>query len=195
MKPIYSFLIKPKKERYDNTKKVGDKELILNTDISDHKFVSRQAIVCETPIARDTHINRDDELYVHHNIFRRWHDVRGIERNSKSYFKDNLYFCELEQIFLYKRNGIWKANQGFSFVKPLLNDDKFSINKEMSLTGIIKYVDNTNNFKVNEKIGFTPDSEYEFVIEGERLYRIINSEISIRYGYKEEEREYNPSWL
>ena len=69
MKPIYSFLIKPKKERYDNTKKVGDKELILNTDISDHKFVSREAIVSETPIARDTNINRGDVLYVHHNIF------------------------------------------------------------------------------------------------------------------------------
>ena len=33
--------------------------------------------------------------------------------------------------------------------------------------GIIKYVDDTGDFKVNEKIGFTPDSEYEFIIEGE----------------------------
>ena len=195
MKPIHTFLIKPKKERYNNIKKINDTELILNSGITDHKFVSREAIIHEPPIINGKHFTRGTELYVHHNIFRRWHDVRGIERNSKSYFKDNLYFCELEQIFLYKRNGIWKANQGFSFVKPLLNDDKFSINKEMSLTGIIKYVDNTNNFKVNEKIGFTPDSEYEFVIEGERLYRVINNEISIRYGYKKEEREYNPSWL
>ena len=61
--------------------------------------------------------------------------------------------------------------------------------------GIIKDVDDTGDFKVNEKIGFTPDSEYEFIIEGERLYRVINNEISIRYGYKEKEREYNPSWL
>ena len=195
MKPIHTFLITPKKERYDNIKKVNDTELILNSGITDHKFVSREAVIHETPIINGKHFTRGTELYVHHNIFRRWHDVRGIERNSKSYFKDNLYFCELEQIFLYKRNGIWKANHGFSFVKPLLNNDAFSINKELSLTGIVKYVDNTNNFKVNEKIGFTPDSEYEFVIEGERLYRVINNEISIRYGFKETEREYNPSWL
>ena len=58
MKPIYSFLIKPKKERYNNTKKIGDKELILNTDISDHKFISKEAIVCETPIMRNTNINK-----------------------------------------------------------------------------------------------------------------------------------------
>ena len=195
MKPIYSFLIHPKKERYDNIKKVGDKELILNTDISDHKFISRQAIVYETPILRNTNIIKGDEVYVHHNIFRRWYDVRGIERNSKSYFRDNLYFCEFEQIFLYKRNGMWETTKGFTFVKPIVNEDKFSIEKEKSLTGIIKYVDNTNDFKVNEKIGFTPDSEYEFVIEGERLYRVINKEISIRYGFKEKEKEYNPSWL
>ena len=195
MKPIYFFLIKPKEERYSNTKKVGDKELILNTDIADHKFVSREAVVCETPVARDTNIIKGDQLYVHHNIFRRWHDVKGIERNSKSYFQNDLYFCELEQIFLYKRNGLWKATEGFSFVKPLVNEDKFSIENEKSLTGVIKYVDNTGSFKVNEKIGFTPFSEYEFVIEGERLYRVINKEISIRYGFKKTEREYNPSWL
>ena len=90
---------------------------------------------------------------------------------------------------------MWKTTKGFTFVKPIVNEDKFSIEKEKSLTGIIKYVDNTNDFKVNEKIGFTPDSEYEFVIEGERLYRVINKEISIRYGFKEKEKEYNPSWL
>ena len=79
--------------------------------------------------------------------------------------------------------------------KKFTGRDKFSIENEKSLTGVIKYVDNTNSFKVNEKIGFTPFSEYEFVIEGERLYRVINKEISIRYGFKETEREYNPSWL
>ena len=195
MKPIYSFLIKPKKERYDNTKKIGDKELILNTDISDHKFVSREAVVYEIPIARDTHINRGDELYVHHNIFRRWHDVRGIEKNSKSYFKDNLYFCELDQIFLYKHKGSWKANQGYCFIKPLASEDEFSTNKEKPLMGIVKYTDDSDLLTIGEKIGFTPDSEYEFIINGERLYRVMTKEISIKYEYKKEEREYNPSWL
>jgi len=40
MKPIHTFLITPKKERYDNIKKVNDTELILNSGITDHKFVS-----------------------------------------------------------------------------------------------------------------------------------------------------------
>lgn len=195
MKPIHTFLIKPKKERYDNIKKINDTELILNSGITDHKFVSREAIIYEPPIINGKHFTRGTELYVHHNIFRRWHDVRGIERNSKSYFKDNLYFCEPDQIFLYKDKDGWKANDGFCFIKPLANEDEFSVNKEKPLMGIVKYTDDSGLLTVGEKIGFTPDSEYEFIINNERLYRVMTKEISIKYEYKEEEREYNPSWL
>jgi len=195
MKPLYAYLIKPKNNRYNNKKKIGDTELILNTDISDHKFISREAIVCETPIICNTNIKKGDTIIVHHNIFRRWHDVRGIERNSKSYFKNNLYFCEPNQIFLYKHKKDWKASEGFCFVKPLLNQNQFSTDKEKPLTGIVKYIDNSNIVKLNQKIGFTPYSEYEFIINDEKLYRIMTKEISINYGYKKEEAEYNPSWI
>ena len=195
MKPIYNFLIKPKNKRYDNTKKINDTELILNTDISDHKFISRQAIIHETPIRNGSNLTRGTELYVHHNIFRRWYDVRGIERNSKSYFKDNLYFCEFDQIFLYKDNKDWKANEGYCFVAPLANEDDFSIEKEQSLTGIVKYTDNSNLLRIGDKVGFTPWSEYEFIINGEKLYRVMTKEISIKYEYKGKEKEYNPSWV
>ena len=195
MKPIYNFLIKPKNKRYDNTKKINDTELILNTDISDHKFISRQAIIYETPITNGSNLTRGTELYVHHNIFRRWYDVRGIERNSKSYFKDNLYFCEFDQIFLYKDNKDWKANEGYCFVAPLANENDFSIEKEQSLIGIVKYTDNSNLLQIGDKVGFTPWSEYEFIINGEKLYRVMTKEISIKYEYKGKEKEYNPSWV
>ena len=37
MKSLYNFIIKPHGERYNNKKKIGDKELILNADISHHE--------------------------------------------------------------------------------------------------------------------------------------------------------------
>jgi hypothetical protein len=195
MKPLYTYLIKPKNNRYDNKKQIGDTELILNTDISDHKFISREAIVCKTPIICNTPIKENDTIIVHHNIFRRWHDVKGIERNSKSFFKDDLFFCEEDQIFLIKSKNTWKATNGFCFVAPLANQNNFSTDKEQPLVGIVKYTDDSNIVKLNQKIGFTPYSEYEFNINGERLYRIMTKEISIKYGYKKEEAEYNPSWV
>ena len=53
-----------------------------------------------------------------------------------------------------------------------------------------------NSVRVGEKelVGFTPNSEYEFVINGERLYRVMNKFITIKYEYQGNEEEYNPSW-
>ena len=195
MRPLHSYLIKPKNNRYDNIKKIGDNELILNTEFSNHLFVSRNAIILKTPTLFKSDIETGDEVIVHHNIFRRWNDVKGIERNSKDYFKDDKYFCYPDQIFLHKKNNKWKATNGYCFVKPLKNDDKYSSEKEKSLQGIIKYKDNSDFIKVGDKIGFTPWSEYEFTINDERLYRVMTKEISIKYGREKKEAEYNPSWL
>ena len=195
MKPLHSYLIKPKNNRYDNIKKIGDEELILNTEFSNHLFVSRSAIILETPSLFESNIENGDEVIVHHNIFRRWNDVKGNERNSKDYFKNDKYFCYPDQIFLYKKDNNWKAADGYCFVKPLKNDNEYSIDKEKSLQGIIKYKDNSDFINIGDKVGFTPWSEYEFIINEERLYRVMTKEISIKYEREKKEAEYNPSWL
>ena len=92
MKSVYNFVVTPKGQRYNNSKKVGDKELILNTEIYNHQYINREAIVLSTPIIGDTDIKSGDTVIVHHNVFRRWNDVKGIERNSRSYFNENTYF-------------------------------------------------------------------------------------------------------
>ena len=192
MKSVYNFVVTPKGERYNNKKKIGDSELILNTEIFNHQFVNRIAKVISTTIIGDTDILPDDEVIVHHNVFRRWHNVKGIEKNSRSYFNENTYFITQDQIFLYKRNGEWNAPKGFCFVKPLKAIDQFNIESEKPLQGIVKYSDGT--VEVNELIGFRPSSEYEFVIDGERLYRVLSNFITIKYEYQGDEKEYNPSW-
>ena len=58
---------------------------------------------------------------------------------------------------------------------------------EQPLMGIIKYSDGT--FKKNDLIGFTPNSKYEFIIDGERLYRVLNKFITIKYEYQGNEEE------
>ena len=45
MQSLFSFIVKPKKERYDNKKYIDGQELLLNTEISDHRYVSRVGIV------------------------------------------------------------------------------------------------------------------------------------------------------
>ena len=135
MKSLYQFLVKPYSSRYDNTRDVDGKELIINTSIEDHKFVSKKAIVVSTPIAFNTEVKCGDIVYVHHNIFRRYYDIKGKEKNSSTFFKDELYFCSLDQIYMYNL----KPHLDYCFVKPILNKSHLSSEKEQEHFGILKY--------------------------------------------------------
>ena len=191
MKSVHNFVVTPKGDRYNNTKKVGDSELILNTEIFNHQYVNREAVVISTPIIGDTDIKSGDTVIVHHNVFRRWHNVKGIEKNSRSYFNESTYFINHDQIFLYKRKDKWIAPKGYCFVKPLKAIDQFNIESEKPLQGVVKYSDGT--VEVNNLVGFRPSSEYEFIVDGERLYRVLSNFITIKYEYQGDEEEYNPS--
>ena len=192
MKSVYNFVVKPKGERYNNTKKLGGKELILNTEIFNHQYVNREAVVISTPLIGDTDIKPGDTVIVHHNVFRRWHNQHGEEKNSRSYFNEDTYFINHDQIFLYKRDKEWIAPKGYCFVMPLKATDKFNIESEKPLQGIVKYSDGT--VEVNDLVGFRPSSEYEFIVDSERLYRVLSKFITIKYEYQGDEEEYNPSW-
>ena len=192
MKSVYNFVVTPKGERYNNTKKVGDSELILNTEIFNHQYINREAIVISIPIIGVTDIKPGDTVIVHHNVFRRWHNQHGVEKNSRSYFNECTYFIANDQIYLYKRKNKWLAPKGYCFVKPLKAVDKFNIEKEKPLQGVVKYSDGTVN--VNDLVGFTPNSEYEFIVDGEKLYRVLSKFITIKYEYQGNEETYNPSW-
>ena len=197
MKSIYRFLIKPKKERYNNIIELNGEELIVNTKIETFESVSKNAIVEIVPQAFKTKIKPGDEVLVHHNIFRRFYDMKGREKNSASFFKDDLFFCDIEQIYLYKDNDQWITNLNYCFVKPLKNNDKMSLEKEKPLEGIIKYNNDklsSNGIKTGDLITFTPNSEFEFIIDGERLYCMKSNDIAIKHERKGNEEEYNPSW-
>ena len=194
MKSVYNFIIKPTKSRYNNTKKIGDKEIIINTDIFQHQFVSREAQVVSVPTLFKTDINVGDTIIVHHNVFRRYTDIKGIERDSKAYYKDDLYFVFIDQVFAYKKDDKWIPLDDYCFVKPIKPYNMFDTNKEQALMGVIKYT-NKNLPEVGSLVGFTPNSEYEFIIDNERLYRVRTKDITIKYEYQGKEEEYNPSWL
>ena len=192
MKGVYNFVVAPLKSRYNNTKNIDGNELIVNTGIFNHHYVSREAIVKQIPTVGVTDINIGDTVIVHHNVFRRWHNQYGVEKNSRSYFDDKTYLVTSDQIFLYKTKDVWKPQKGYCFVIPLKQTDSFSVESEKPLQGIVKYSDGT--VEVGDLIGFKPSSEYEFIVDGERLYRVLSNFITIKYEHQGNEKKYNPSW-
>ena len=75
--------------------------------------------------------------------------------------------------------------------------DIFDNEKEQPLVGILKYGDKylkQAGLKSGDLIGFKPNTEYEFIIDGQKLYRVLSNFITIKYEYQGNEEEYNPSW-
>ena len=197
MKSLYDFIIKPLGERYNNKKQIGDAELILNNKIETWKFINKFATVVEVPLNIKTPIKVGDIVAVHHNIFRRFYDIRGNAKNSRSCFKDNLYFASLDQVYLYKRKDKWMSFEDRCFVKPIKNENSLTKDKEVYCTGILKIGnDRLEALKINpgDKVGFKPLREWEFYIDEERLYCMKSNDIIIKYEHKGNEEEYNPSW-
>ena len=72
MKLLYDYIIKPLGERYSNSIEIeGDKSLILNTEVFNHGYINRRAIVVSIPIDNIHNLREGQEILVHHNIFRR----------------------------------------------------------------------------------------------------------------------------
>jgi len=197
MKALYQFIVKPNGQRYNNVKKLGDGSLLLNTSIESFRHINKEAIVIATPVAFKTDIKPGDTILIHHNIFRRWYDMKGKERNGSTYFKDNMYFVNIDQVYGYKKNNNWVMINNRCFVKPIKETSSYSTEKEQKHIGILKYGnDALKAAQINpgDLVGFTPKSEWEFIIDDERLYCMKSNDIAIKHEFKGNEEEYNPSW-
>jgi len=197
MQSLFSFIVKPINKRYDNEVKIGDKTLITNSRIESWKSVSNQAIVVETPKAFTTKIQKGDIVVIHHNVFRRFYDMRGKQKDSRSKFIDDKFFCDIDQVYLYKQDGEWNAFGDRCFISPIVDSDVLTADKERKLIGILKYSNSSLEaigINPGDLVGYTPNGEFEFVIDNERLYCMKSNDIVIKYELKGNEIKYNPSW-
>ena len=192
MQSVYNYVVEPLGERYNNTKKIGDKQLIVNTEVYNHQYINREAKVLHAPRIGSGEIKPGDTVTLHHNVFRRWHDVNGKERNSRSFLEEDKYLVAEDQIYLYKRDDDWICPKGYCFVQPIKDKSQLSVETEKPLVGVVKYSDGTVN--IGELVGFDPVSKFEFVVDGQRMYRVLSKFITIKYEYQGDEEEYNPSW-
>jgi len=185
MQSPFSFIVRPVNgTRYDNVKKIGDLDFLISVSKEDHKTANRYAQVVSTPINYSGDVNTGDILLVHHNVFKYYNDMYGREKSGKSFFKDDLFFIDFDQFFLYYNKEEWKSHSKYCFIKPIAPKKSFlgKTGKEEPLMGIVKY--NNKELKnlgvrVGDEVSFTPESEYEFYVEDEKLYRMFTDNITM----------------
>lgn len=197
MKSLYDFIVKPLGETYDNTINIDNTKLILNNNVESFKFVNNYAEVISTPLMLETPVNVGDIILVHHNVFRRWYDMKGKQKNGRAFFVDDLYFVSIDQVYLYKNKNGFNPFGDRCFVKPIKSKNVLDNEKEQSLVGILK-IGNSSlealGINQGDLVGFKPNSEFDFLINKERLYCMKSNDIVLKYERKGDEEEYNPSW-
>lgn len=186
MRSLFNFIVRPiDGKRYNNTKDIGGIDLIVSTSEEDHRFSNRHAEVVSVPCYYNGDIVPGDILLVHHNVFKYYNDMKGRQKSSWSYFMDDLFFVDEEQFFLYKHDREWRSHGRFCFVKPIpvTQGDIYKPSSEEPLIGIIKYGNSqleSMGVNAGDKVCFTPESEYEFHVEQEKLYRMFTNQIAIK---------------
>jgi len=183
--PIY-FIAEPiNNTRYNNTKDIGGVEFIVNTSEEDHRFSNRYAVVVEIPLGYTGPIKPGDVLLVHHNVFKFYNDIKGERRSGKSFFKDNKFFIDSEQFFMYKSGDCWHSYDKYCFVKPVAAIDSY-IKKPFTHEPLMAEMIYPNEYlksrgvNAGDKVCFTPESEYEFDVDGEKLYRVYDHQITMK---------------
>ena len=185
MKSPFYFIVQPYNgKRYDNTKKIGDVDFIVSNSKEDHTVSNRYAIVQQTPINYKGNIKPGDTLLVHHNVFKYYNDMKGKERSGKSFFQDDLFFIDYDQFYMYKQNDKWFCHSKYCMIKPIPKKNHYlkTHQEEEPLMGVVKY---SNEYLISRGIDkdtivyFQPDSEYEYNLDGEKLYRMFDKNITM----------------
>jgi len=186
MKPILDFLLKPNGgNRYDNLSHKGDKNLIISTSQEDHTTTNRIGVIEETPVNYNGLIEKGDKVILHHNVFRRFYNMKGVEESGPCHFTNDLYLVPFDQLYFYNKGDGWKSTGRYCFIKPVgkRKNDLLSLDKYEELIGEVKvgnkYLQDLG-IEEGDEVSFPPDMEYEFKIDDETLYRVDSTKLCVK---------------
>lgn len=185
MRSPFYFIVKPSGgRRYDNVRDFGGIEFIISSSKEDHRVSNRFAEVIEVPSGYDGEIKAGDTLLVHHNVFKFYNDMRGRERSGRSFLGKDLFFVDEDQFFMFHNGVEWKSMGKYCFLIPSEKKDYYlhKTGSDEPLVGKIKYITPylaDAGLSVGDEVVYTPGTEYEFEIDGERMYRMNSKNICI----------------
>jgi hypothetical protein len=186
MRSLNYYIVTPKNgELYDNIAVFEGGSLIVSSSIENHEVTNRQAIVLAAPSKITTDVLPGATIVVHHNVFRKYNDMKGKEVFASGLIKGDVYSVDPYQVFMYKNPGDsdWTTLDPFCFVSPVKNDVELDIKSEKELYGTMEYPNkylSELGIKKGDTIGFRTDSEYEFNIDGKKYYRVNSNNICLK---------------
>lgn len=188
MKSPYYFIIKPVGDEYVNDVEIAGKKIIVNSTVENHKHVNRVGEIVHIPTRYKGDMSVGDIVVVHHNIFRIYYDMKGNPKKSPNFFKDGLYFIDEGQFYIYFNGERWNSVGDYCFVKPIDKENSYLYEEGLEEnTGFLVYGnERLKELGVQEgdKVNFTKNSEYPFVIDDQLVYRMRTIDICTILEYE-----------
>ena len=117
-----------------------------------------------------------DKVYFHHHVI--------DERMTSEFGGENIYKVHYDQLYCFVRDNEISMLQDYVFVEPIQLEDKigniYIESKESVKRGKVKHANKfskEDGFKNGDEILFIKNANYDMNIEGEKLFRMKNSEI------------------
>ena len=182
----HAFVVSPANgRRYDNIKSINGIDVITSASEEDHKVSNRYAIVLSVPINYSGPIKKGDTLLVHHNVFKYYNDMGGKRRSGKSFIKDDIFFVDNDQYFMFHDGVKWNTHDRYCFVEPIKKTGLryAKLGSYEPLMGRMVYPNKAlldMGVRHGDTVCFHPDSEYEFFVDGVVMYRIYDFNIAFK---------------
>ena len=186
MRALHYIIVKSERT-YNNTVNVGDLDYTVNVDIDDVSSINRTAeVVCAPDFMN---LKPGDEVIIHHNIMRESIHTNGSLDKGHFLIGNGHYWLPVSEAIM-KRNdeGNWETLHDFCFVQPIKEE------VEELFAGLKMLPENYKGYKnhrailrignkkltdvkVGEEIMFAYNSQHEFIIDGELMYKCEVSDI------------------
>lgn len=176
-------------QRYNNIKNVGGIDLIMNLDVDNATYVNRLATLTALPKDYEGEMEVGMRVIIHHNIARTTMGFNDQKVND-FHISENYYRCPFNLLFLYEKDGEWKANGAYCFVKPIENEKVEKIGsiyipdsaqeKNKALHGIMQIPNKQLDVLQGEEVIYKPNSEHEYELDGVKVYKMHIDRVLLR---------------
>ena len=187
MRPIRDcYFVKVEKTQED-TIIVNGKELFLDTSFNELKLARQYGTVVALPIGLPKGLKLDvkvgDKVYCHHFL-------TSEENRVKFHDDEKVFSIHWTYMYARVRKGKLKMLHQWNFVKQKVEDESNYISdsgiylkpeaEDVELHGYVEYMNDDLKklgVKKGDEVVFSENSEYDMIIEGEKLLRMRNFDI------------------
>lgn len=180
MKAVNSVILRSERN-YNNKVSLNDIEYTVNVDIDNVESINRTATVVAAPVR--SNLSEGDKIIIHHNILREKIHMNGTKVKSQFHIANDYYHCPVSEVLLKKdAKGEWETLLDFVFIKPikehnvelghglvLTPESRKGMQSQRATLAITNK--NLKGVTVGDTIIFSKNSEHEFFIDGEKLYK------------------------